>query len=131
MADTKTLDTPPAAAPMAQSSAALAMNELDRQYVDRVMAMRAKTAAEGAALLKATAEGRTHVTDFAGTVNGPFGVYGVNLDKGGQLTVNGQVPEIQLTRPGVIKGVLVAPGMSLQPGPVTVKLGSVEFKGWL
>lgn len=84
-----------------------------------------------AATSKATAEGKILITDFAGTVGGVFSVQGVNLDKGDQLTIDGQVPAVTTRKPHVIKGKLVAPGFHLKSGPVTVKLGDATFKGTL
>lgn len=71
------------------------------------------------------------ITDFAGTPGGPFAVYGRNLDQPGQLFLNGQVPDITVRRADVIKGRLVAPGLDLRTGPVTVEFAGTRFEGVL
>lgn len=72
---------------------------------------------------------KIEIHEFAGTPGGMFAVYGRNMTEGGQLTINGLVPTVHVRRESVIKGKLF--GLSLEAGPVTVKLGDATYKGTL
>ena len=90
---------------------------------------KAETTEEAAGKAALKAAPKPTITDFAGTVEGPFALYGTGLDTAGQIRINGQVPRVTVIRPTVIKGVLRAPGLDLKPGPVTIEIGGVTFKG--
>jgi type IV secretory pathway VirB10-like protein len=97
----------------------------------RMDAADAASRAEAAARNEARADKRTLITDFAGTAGGPFAVYGENLNLGGQVRINGQVPTVTVVRDNVIKGRLVAPGLEVAPGKVLVEVGDARFDGTL
>lgn len=115
---------------MAESAVTVAKSP-DEIVAAQIAAAQKSSADLKGAIDKAVAENKVLITDFAGTVGGVFNIRGVNLDKGGQPTLNGHVPEVTVTRSDVIKGKLRAPGVTWNAGPVVVKLGAVEFKGTL
>lgn len=124
------------AAAKSSSSLAAAPEKAPVKTPDEIVAEQRAAAAKSSSNLaatieKATAEKKILITDFAGTIGGVFAAYGENLDKGGQLTVDGQVPEIVVRRSDVIKGRLAGSGLNLKAGSVEVKLGDASFTGSL
>ena len=131
VADEKKAADEKAAAEKKAADEKAAADKADEEQRARMAEADRRTAEEARQRNEALAADRILITDFAGTANGPFAVYGENLDKGGQVRINGQVPEVSVIRPNVIKGVLRAPGLDLVAGPVVVELGEARFKGVL